>query len=169
MKVRIATILLIFAAIFSCTREDMKYSDIPEIDYQSFSLYYQIDSFGQKWLSGDLLFDFTDGDGNIGFKPLLDTLGIGLPDTLLYNLFLQLYDYQEGVFVEVPEDKGGFYKYRIPYLDKQPLTGSISIKIDYPTIVYDTIFYTFYLYDRSFNKSNVDTTDVAIFTGLDSE
>ena len=56
------------------------------------------------------MFDFTDGDGNIGFKPLLDTLGIGLPDTLLYNLFLQLYDYQEGVFVEVPEDKAIEFK-----------------------------------------------------------
>lgn len=167
MRSRIAQILLLSVVILNCTRNEENYSDIPEIDYQSFTLYYKIDSFGQKSLSGDLLFNFTDGDGNIGLRPLQDTSGIWFPDTLKYNLFLQLYDYQEGIFVKVPEEKGGFYKYRIPYLDKQPLTGSISIKIDYPTIVYDTIFYTFYLYDRTFNRSNTDSTDVAVFTGIE--
>lgn len=152
--------------MLACNRNENEYPDIPEIDFQSFSLYYEIDSLEQRKLSGDLIFNFTDGDGNIGLDPIQDTTGLGLPDTLKYNLFLQLHDYQGGMFVKVPEERGGYYKYRIPYLDKKPLTGSIEIKIDYPTIVYDTIFYSFFLYDRSFNKSNLDSTGVIIFTGI---
>jgi len=159
--------IFITAGLLSCDRNGEQYSDIPEVEYQSFTLYYEIDNFGQRKLSGDLLFNFIDGDGNIGLHPLLDTLGIGLPDTLLYNLFLQLHDYQGNAFVEISEAEGGFYKYRIPYLDKKPLRGSITIKIDYPIIKYDTVFYTFYLYDRAFNRSNTDSTEVIIFTGIE--
>ena len=165
---RIMTLGLTVMLLLACDRYEPQYPDVPEIDYESFSLYYEIDTLGQRKLSGDLLFSFTDGDGNIGLKPVLDTLGLSMPDTLLYNLFLQLYDYKDDRFVEVPEEEGGKYKYRIPYLDKQPLIGTISVKIDYPIILHDTIFYTFYLYDRDFNKSNVDSTEVIIFTGLNS-
>ena len=167
MKKRVVFILLTVTLLLACKRNDEIYSDIPEIDFQSFTLYYEIDSLAQRKLSGDLVFDFTDGDGNIGLNPIQDTMGIGLPDTLKYNLFLQLHDYQGGQFIKIPEEKGGFYKYRIPYLDKKPLTGSIAIKIDYPTIVYDTIFYSFYLYDRLFNRSNTDSTGIIIFTGIE--
>ncbi|MBN1132865.1 MAG: hypothetical protein JXR52_09915 [Bacteroidales bacterium] len=162
-------ILIIAASVLSCDRNEPHYSDIPHIDYQSFSLYYEVDTLEQLKLSGDLLFNFTDGDGDIGLLPVSENPGTGLPDTILYNLFLQLHDYRDNGFIKIPEDEGGFYKYRIPYLDKKPLTGSISIKIDYPTIKFDTIFYTFYLYDRAFHKSNTDSSDIIIFTGIEPD
>jgi len=36
-------------------------------------------------------------------------------------------------------------------------------------IVTDTFFYTFYIYDRDYNRSNLDTTDVIVLTGIDLE
>ena len=43
----------------------------------------------------------------------------------------------------------------------------MDLDISYPVIVHDTIFYTFYIVDRSFNRSNTDTTDVIVLSGID--
>ena len=69
--------------------------------------------------------------------------------------------------MKVPADKGGELKYRIPYLDNKPLSGTIDLEISYPVILYDTIFYTFYIFDRELNRSNTDTTDVIVLSGID--
>jgi len=99
--------------------------------------------------------------------PLVDTTDLNLPDTIKFNFFLQLYDLQNYESVEIPEEDGGILKYRIPYLDKQPLTGTMDLEISYPVILYDTIFYTFYIYDRDYNRSNTDSTDVIVLSGID--
>ncbi len=80
---------------------------------------------------------------------------------------MQLYDLQGYEYVKIPESEGGVLKYRIPFLNKQPLKGTMDLDISYPVIVYDTIFYTFYIVDRSFNSSNTDTTDVIVLSGID--
>ena len=143
------------------------YPDEPIIDYEHFFLYLSINSLDQEVLTGQLNFSFTDGDGNVGFEP--DTSTTDIPDSIRYNLFLQLYDLQDGDYVEVPDEEGGYLKYIIPYLDKQPLQGTISVTIEYPIIEFDTIFYTFYLFDRDMNRSNTDTTDVRILYYPESE
>ena len=122
---------------------------------------------GNNTLVGQLTFDFTDGDGNIGLPPLVDTTDLNVPDTVKFNFFLQLYDLQNYEYVPIPEEDGGILKYRIPYLNKQPLTGTMDLEIFYPIIIYDTIFYTFYIYDRDYNRSNTDSTDVIVLSGID--
>ena len=162
--------ILLFSALFlmvSCNEIDPVYPDEPVIDYQGFGLYISIDGLGNKTLMGQLTFDFTDGDGNLGLLPLVDTADLSLPDTVKYNFFLQLYDLQGYEYVEIPDEDGGILRYRIPYLDKQPLTGTMDLEIFYPVIIYDTIFYTFYIYDRDYNRSNIDTTDVIVLSGID--
>ena len=159
--------LIIWIIVFiltSCDRITQEYPDTPVIDYQGFSFYISVDGLGNKILVGQLSFGFTDGDGNVGLPPVPDSSDINLPDTVKYNFFLQLYDLKDHVFQMVPEKDGGILKYRIPYLDKQPLSGVIELEIDYPIIIYDTIFYTFYIYDREFNRSNTDTTEVIILS-----
>jgi hypothetical protein len=151
----------------SCQEIDPQYPDEPVIDYQSFSLYITIDELNNKTLVGQLSFDFTDGDGNVGLHELADTTGLNMPDTLKYNFFLQLYNLEGYEYVKVPADKGGELKYRIPYLDNKPLSGTIDLEISYPVILYDTIFYTFYIFDRELNRSNTDTTDVIVLSGID--
>lgn len=162
-------LLGILLLLSSCNKIGPTYPDEPVIDYQNFSLFISIDGLGNKTLMGQLTFDFTDGDGNLGLAPLVDTTDLNLPDTVKYNFFLQLYDLQGFDYVEIPEDDGGLLKYRIPYLDKQPLSGIMDLEISYPIITHDTIYYTFWIYDRDYNKSNVDTTDVIVLSGIDLE
>jgi hypothetical protein len=169
MKVNIAIILLSIFAMISCNQIDPVYPDEPVISYQGFGLFITVDQLGNKNLTGQLTFDFTDGDGNLGLPPLVDTTDLNLPDTIKYNFFLQLYDLQDFEYVQIPDEEGGLLKYRIPYLDKQPLTGTMDLQISYPVIKYDTIFYTFYIFDRDFNRSNTDTTEVIVLSGIDLE
>ena len=151
----------------SCQEIDPQYPDEPRIEYQGFGLYITTDALNNKTLVGQLTFNFTDGDGNIGLKSFGDTTGLNLPDTLKYNFFLQMYNLEGYEFVKVPPEKGGELKYRIPYLDKQPLSGTLDLDISYPVIgALDTIFYTFYIYDRDYNRSNVDTTEVIVLSGI---
>jgi len=153
--------------IISCNDIDPVYPDEPVVDYQGFGLFISVDGLGNNTLIGRLTFDFTDGDGNLGLLPLIDTTDLNVPDTVKFNFFLQLYDLQNFEYVEIPDEDGGVLKYRIPYLDKQPLSGTMDLEISYPIIKYDTIFYTFYIYDRDYNRSNIDTTDVIVLSGID--
>ena len=69
----------------------------------------------------------------------------------------------------MPPEEGGSLKYRIPYLDNEPLSGTIDLELSYPLIVHDTVFYTFYIMDRDYNRSNTDTTEVIVLSGIDLE
>ncbi|MEX0986626.1 MAG: hypothetical protein WD052_04040 [Bacteroidales bacterium] len=162
------TVILIFlmATLYQC-QEKPVYPDVPLIYYENFYLYISTNNLEQEVLMGKLNFSFTDGDGNLGLYTPTDTSGFNLPDTQRYNLFMQLHDYQDNEFVRIPEEDGGYLKYIIPYLDKKPLSGTVSVTIEYPIITYDTIFYTFFIYDRDLNKSNTDTTDVLILSGIE--
>ena len=151
----------------SCEDIQEEYPDEPVVDYQGFSLFITTDELGNKTLVGRLNFEFTDGDGNLGFQDKEENSDPELPDSLKYNFYLQLYDISGFEVAEVPESEGGFLKYRIPYLDKQPLSGTIDLDISFPVIVYDTIFYTFWIYDRDFNRSNTDTTEIMILSNIE--
>ena len=161
---------LLFSALLlmiSCNEVDPVYPDEPVVDYQGFGLYITSDPLGNNTLIGQLTFDFTDGDGNLGLPPLIDTTDLNLPDTVKYNFFLHLYDLQNFEFVEIPDEDGGVLKYRIPFLNKQPLSGTMDLEISYPVIKYDTIFYTFYIFDRDYNRSNIDSTEIIVLSGID--
>ena len=162
-------ILTMFLMLISCNEIAPVYPDEPVIDYQGFGLYISVDQLGNKSLFGELSFKFTDGDGNLGLHPISDTIFLNQPDTVKYNFFLQLYDQIDNSFEMISEEDGGVLKYRIPFLDKQPLSGTIDLEIAYPIIIYDTIFYTFYIYDRTFNRSNTDSTEVIVLSGIDLE
>lgn len=166
MKKILFLTFLLFGFIQQCQKVP-EFPLEPRIDFEDFFLYINVNSLEQEVLTGKVDFSFTDGDGDVGFEPIPDTSALNLPDSLRYNLFMQLYDMKGNEFVKIPEEEGGYLKYNIPYLDKQPLSGTISVTIEYPIIKYDTIFYTFYIYDRAMNKSNIDTTDVRILSGIE--
>ncbi|MGW8315800.1 MAG: hypothetical protein ACWGNV_09395 [Bacteroidales bacterium] len=169
MRYVVTLIGMVLIAV-SCQEIDPQYPDEPLVDYQDFALYITTDALNNKTLVGQLTFKFTDGDGNIGLNPNADTTGLNLPDTLKYNFFLQMYNLEGYEYVKVPSEDGGELKYRIPYLNKQPLSGTMELEISYPAInEFDTIFYTFYIFDRDYNRSNVDTTEVIVLSGIDLE
>ena len=167
MKTFATLLFSVLLLMISCDEIDPVYPDEPVVDYQGFGLFITSDPLGNNILVGQLTFDFTDGDGNLGLPPLIDTTDLNVPDTVKYNFFLHLYDLQGYDWIQIPEEDGGILKYRIPYLNKQPLSGTMDLKIAYPIIIYDTIFYTFYIYDRDFNRSNIDSTDVIVLSGID--
>jgi hypothetical protein len=158
---------VLFLLLISCEQIAPDFPDEPVVDYKSFGLYISVDQLGNKTLVGQLTFDFTDGDGNLGLPPLTDSSSIDLPDSVKYNFFLQLYELRGYDYVQIPDDEGGILKYRIPYLDKEPLSGTMDLQIYYPVIEHDTLFYTFFILDRDFNHSNTDTTDVIVLSGID--
>ena len=160
-------LLIIIITIYGCG-EIISYPDTPEVSFKSYGLYISEDILGNKILLGKLEIDFTDGDGDIGLnQPPSEEY---VPDSLKYNLFLSLHKIENMQPVKVEGDEGDL-KYRIPYIERtgqnKTIKGTIYIDIEYKTIDYDSIFYTFYLVDRGFNKSNVDTTRVIIFTGIE--
>jgi len=166
MRKIVPIISFILIILVSCEKIQPDFPDEPVIDYQRFDLFITVDKLNNKTLVGKLSFKFTDGDGNIGLLPLPDSSGLNLPDTLKYNFFLQLYDLKGFEYEMIAEEDGGILKYRIPFLDNQPLSGTLDLDISYPLIIHDTIFYTFYIYDRDFNRSNIDSTEVIVLSGI---
>jgi len=152
--------------VVACEEIDPQYPDEPVVDYRSFGFFISVDELGNKNLVGRLTFDFTDGDGNVGLYPISDTFSLNQPDTVKYNFFLQVYELEGYEYVAIPDEEGGILKYRIPFMNKQPLSGTMDLDIYYPVIVTDTFFYTFYIYDRDFNRSNIDTTDVIVLSSI---
>jgi hypothetical protein len=155
------------AAFFLSGCEEIKsYPDEPYIEYKTFGLYRTTDALGNPILQGQLQFGFTDGNGDIGLnQPDSATIA----DTLKYNMFLRLYELKNGILTRV-EGVAGEYNYRIPFIERtgqnKTLKGDIYVDLEYKTIVYDSILYTFYIMDRAFNRSNTDTTGLIVFTGI---
>lgn len=165
MKHFIPYLILALVLVSACESSDSHpYPDEPVVDYQGFSLFIMEDQLGNLSLTGRIRFDFTDGDGNVGLPPLPENTEPTLPDSVKYNFFLQLYDLQGYEYVKIPESEGGVLKYRIPELDKQPTSGTMELDISYPIIIHDTIFYTFFIMDRAYNRSNTDTTEVVVLS-----
>jgi hypothetical protein len=140
--------------------------DVPRVEFRSFILELKPNALGNNIMTGTLDFHFEDGDGDIGFNASVDSLD--LADTLKYNLFLTLHEKVNGVYREIDTSELGTKPfYRIPPLDREgqnkTLRGEIEVEIEYYTRDYDTLKYTFYIMDRAFNRSNVDTTSEIVF------
>jgi hypothetical protein len=164
---RIIYIVALGALILAGCPTPKTLPDTPRIEFKSFILEKKINALNQEILTGTLTLDFEDGDGDIGFDASPDSLH--LPDSLKFNLFLTLHEMVNGQYREVDTSElGSPPYYRIPPLDREgqnkTLKGEISVDIEYFTIDYDTLRYSFYLMDRALHRSNVDTTDEIIFT-----
>ncbi|MCB8999504.1 MAG: hypothetical protein H6540_05480 [Bacteroidales bacterium] len=163
---KITAFIFLFAIIMAGCGEIVSYPDNPIIEYKSYALYRTTDELGNNIFLGKLEFTFTDGDGDVGlYQP--DSAAVA--DSLKYNLFTSLYSMKNGVFEKVDSSLGE-QNFRIPYISREgqnkTLKGSITVEFEYKFIEYDTIFYTFYMLDRAFHRSNTDSSEVIIFTGL---
>jgi hypothetical protein len=163
---KIISIVFILSAFFAGCDEVVKYPARPIIDYKSFALYSTTDDLGNNIFLGKMEVEFTDGDGDIGLIQPDSTI---FSDSLKYNFFTSLYNMNNGVFEKI-EGSVGEQNFRIPYIvrkgQNKSLKGTIYIEFEYKLIKYDTIFYTFYMKDRANHRSNTDTSDIIVFTGL---
>lgn len=162
MKILLLAVLI--AGCFYGCEEIKSYPEIPTVKYvPPFGIDTATDDLGNEIVIGKLKFDFTDGDGDLGLEqPESDTLA----DSLIYNLYLNVFEKNDTGFAYV-EDISNL-NFRIPYIEREgqnkTLIGTVTIDLEYKTFEYDTIFYTFYIVDRQMNRSNVDSTEVLVFT-----
>jgi len=152
---------------FSSCQKIQKYPDEPTVEYKDFNLFLSQDALGNTFLLGELDIGFTDGDGDIGIEQPDSAV---LADSLKYNLFLTMWVPDSSKWVK-SDDNAEVQNFRIPYIERtgqnKTLSGTITVSLEYKTIQYDSIRYTFYLLDRQFHKSNVDTSKTVIFKGLE--
>jgi hypothetical protein len=135
----------------------------PRIEFRAFTLDRATDTLGNEVREGKLTFYFEDGDGDLGLDPP-QTPGTD-PSS---NLFFKLYRKTNGVFeLAGPSDPLYPSEYRIPYLDvtgqNKILKGTIDVTITY--LIYnpkDTLYYDFWIRDRSGNESNTATTCIFV-------
>ena len=167
MKVFVKIPILIITVLLSslsCKKIE-SLPEIPSISFNSFILKDTTDVLGNEGKIGELIFDFEDGDGDIGLTQP-DSLSV---DSTNFNLFFTLFGKIDGEFIEVSEnDLETPLNYRIPYIEKEgqnkALIGEIQVDFIYLLFEYDTIKYSFFIVDRALHKSNVETTpEIAMF------
>ena len=159
-------IILIFISISACDSL-VSYPDTPIVNYKGFNLYRTTDILGNEILLGKLDIEFTDGDGDIGINQP-DSANVA--DSLKYNLFLSVHELKNGVLRKIEGDEG-MLNFRVPFMERtgqnKTLKGTITVDIEYKTMEYEIIAYSFYLMDRAFHRSNTDTTQLIDFTLTD--
>ncbi len=143
----------------SCIKSDDKYSEIPHIEFVSFT---KINNGSNIDNQGIMKIFFTDGDGDIGLDKG-DTFGRFHPDSIYYNnFFIKYFEKQNGIIKEVETKFSN--NARIPMLTPQgknkTLKGEIEITlfINNPLSIYDTILFEAYIVDRALHKSNTIRT-----------
>ncbi len=168
---KILFLLLTSLVVFWGCRKFEEFPNIPAVTYNNFVVLLNPSTGITE--RGVLVFDYTDGDGD---------LGLGTRDTLppydrnseyYYNLIIKYFEKQNGTFVEVPllswnADSARFdtltFNSRFPVLT--PESGNQAIKgtfedtlfIYNPLSDYDTIKFEAYIYDRALNQSNIIST-----------
>jgi hypothetical protein len=123
---------------------------------------------------GVLVFDYKDGNGDLGLSTRDTLFPFNRSSKYYYNLIIKYFEKQNGVFVEVPllswnADSARFdtltFNSRFPVLT--PESGNQAIKgvfedtlfIYNPLSSFDTIKFEAYIYDRSLNQSNTISTN----------
>ncbi|MEO8150067.1 MAG: hypothetical protein ABI723_20690 [Bacteroidia bacterium] len=151
-------IAVILVLIFNGCRKSDNLSEIPKITFVSLTA--NQNSSGKDTL-GILVFDYEDGDGDLG--------ALSTDSLSLLNLFITFYEKKNGVFTAPVLPPPGFDA-RIPNLTPKAKNKSISGDITRtlllpPGVIKDTIKFTVYLVDRANHKSNeIETSELVITT-----
>jgi len=170
IKILVFLIFLSTVITISCTRID-EYPPEPVIKFYQFEkMYNATDSIYDR---GVLMFEYTDGDGDLGLEDN-DTFPPFNPESkYYYNLIIDYYELQNGVETKVPliffnpgtqEFDTISLSARIPLLVPKGVKRSISGDIFDTLFMYnynsnfDTLFFSFYIVDRALNESNVEKT-----------
>lgn len=156
---RIIDILLIFsvfAFVYTACEAPKVFPDTPEVSFKSVSLENAVDSLQNQVKRVKLTIHVADGDGDIG---IIDDYGNIYPTFInmdSVDLYIDLLQKVDGVFEKV--NLFFPYNYATPYLEPQGQNKTLIVDLEVSfdiTEQYDTIKYSFYIYDRALHKSNV--------------
>lgn len=171
---KILIIIVVLGVIIPSCRKFEEYPEIPEIEYLSFPLLLNQQSGIID--RGVLIFNYTDGNGDLGLSTGDTLYPYDKDSPYYYNLIIRYLEKQYGTFVEVPliswnADSSRYdtltFNSRFPVLT--PESGNLNIKgtfqdtlyIYNPLSEFDTIKFSFCIYDRALNKSNeLETGDI---------
>ncbi|NOQ24074.1 MAG: hypothetical protein GQ564_01820 [Bacteroidales bacterium] len=144
-------ILIIYLFSFACEPEE-EYSEIPVVKYKDFNFEIEsIDGFINQ--VGFLSFDFIDGNGDIGFYENSDTsIEIEINDIFIYKYTKKNGNYSiaDTIKLIMPYFEEGVYR--------KYLKGEMKVQIYFMDQVNDTIKFDFEIMDRSYNRSNLQST-----------
>lgn len=157
-KVTIALAFLVLCGFFmsSCLKRE-EFPEEPLITFKEFNV---------SGDSGQLVVTFTDGNGDIGLNEWDTVPPYDLENGEYYNLLLDYYEKQNGVWINYTDSLPVPYYYRIPIItpsgQNKALEGEIAVDL-VPTYYnpfspYDTIKFSVQLIDRALNKSNIVET-----------
>lgn len=166
LVLKIGIIFLLIFVVLSC-KKPKKYSEIPEIKFESFLLKDTIDNpeLQNPVKMGILRFAFTDGDGNIGLAQSDTNPPYDSASVYHYNLYYKMFEIKNGKIEEV--DLPFPLNFRTPLVassgQNKTLKGWIETEFTYNyPLQFDSLIYTFFMYDRAQNKSNVESTDTIV-------
>jgi len=168
---KIRFLLVMGLLVFYACQKFEKFPDIPAITYKDFIvLMNPATGFTER---GVLVFDYKDGNGDLGLNPGDTLFPYDRHSKYYYNLIIKYFEKQNGIFIEVPllswnADSARFdtltFNSRFPVLT--PESGNQAIKgtfqdtlfIYNPLSDYDTIKFEVFIYDRALNPSNSFST-----------
>lgn len=153
---RLSFLIFLILSFSACEKEET-YSVIPEIQLIGFETKLESTDIGEI-LYGYLSFSFTDGDGDIGFYENSDSSYHG---PTIYDMFIYEFTKTNGEFVI-----NDTIEYWLPNFNQGVLKGTIDVKLIHTINDADTVYYDFYILDRSYNQSNTITTPVYIYSEL---
>ena len=157
-------IFFITAAISSCRKPD-EFPVDPVITYKSISSTRDAQGFDEKLT---VLLDFTDGDGDVGYKSTLGENGPPYddPNSQYYNNYhAKLFQFKDTAWVEYPTvlPLGGRLPYLTPEGKIKTLKGEIACDFDVPpAAAMDTFRMEIFIYDRALHQSNTVTSSVFV-------
>jgi hypothetical protein len=151
--VQISKYIILFVIIVilpSCEKYD-DYSPIPHVTYDTLQ---PKTSNGSKFL--EISIDFIDGDGDLC-----------IPNDTVKNLIFTLYQLENDTFKKV--DLTVPYEFSIPYYEPEGrnklMQGKILNKFYMSDLQqFDTIKFSFYVFDRAGNNSNTEYTPEIILS-----
>lgn len=161
--INILIISIFCGLIFSSCEAPRSYPVTPEIKFKSLSIRDSIDENSKNNSKKKIVLTMSviDGDGDIGILGDKNYIYPGFEDLKNANLFITLYQKKDGKFVEASP-----WNYGTPYLQPEGQDKSlkadieVSMEIPFAYYKYDTIKYTFYIYDRAKHKSAIAESPV---------
>jgi len=153
------------AFLMSSCIEFEEASEIPRIDFKTAQSDLVFDALGNESKHTQLVFDIVDGDGNFGLMPE-DTL-YPFVGHYSHNFYFDVMVKSHNRFVLWQGLVINFFDipYSVPQGQNKLLDARVTIDLFFPKALlsYDTLYYRFYVYDRAFNRSNIDSTYVVVF------
>ncbi len=161
MRILILGIIVSLISFYSC-KKPKEYSFVPEIEHAETNFYISEDTLENEIYKITVKFSFVDGDGDLGLNPSDTSDNFGPGEDYYYNLKFTFLEKEDGQYI-INEKIKPYYRFQNiskSQTTNKVLKGDMIVEIDLSTTINyaDTTKFSFFIYDRALNKSNIDET-----------